>query len=803
MHLLAVTLYHHDPATGRLVLHALPVMLAVLCCLAVAYRYYSAFLAAKVAALDGSRVTPAVRLNDGQNYVPTNRWVLFGHHFAAISGAGPLIGPVLAIQYGYLPGLLWLVIGVCLAGAVQDMLVLAASVRSDGKSLAEIARRELGRPAAVIASAAILFIVVIALAGLGMVVVKALGGEEAKLPAGMQITVPDGRPVVTADRWQDDAGIVWEFPGNSAVRYGPADPVSNRPESFRVRFPLAPGKADFQEKVFDGEIDWDKFTEPRVVARNIHGRELKVRPDGRYGFETAAPLTVTLPAGCTQVIPGSSWGTFAIACTIPIALLVGLWMYRIRPGRIVEASIGGGVLTVAAVVVGNWIPGSPLEGYFSLTRDQTILSLCVYGFIAAVLPVWLLLGPRDYLSSFLKIGTVALLVVSVCVANPPLHHPPLNEVFANGGPTFLGQPDVPAPIFPFVFICVMCGAISGFHSLVSSGTTPKMVEDERQVRTIGYGAMLIEGLVGVTALIAAAALPPDLYYDINVAIDRAPAFQRQLDEVEARYGVNPDRLPPEARDRLHAAGVDGPQHLDLGEVEEQVGGESLRGRTGGAVTLAVGMSAVFSEAFRWVGVTGEWLLKYWYHFAIMFEALFILTTIDAGTRIARFLLQETAGRVYAPLGRPDWLPGAVAASALVTAGWGWLIWTGSVETIWPMFGIANQALAVLALALVTTWLVNAGRGRYAPVTVLPMLFVTTTTLTAAARLVWGPFAGMIERGGKLIAEGSAEAGRKLVLTGYLNGGLTVFVVACVCVLVLWAAARWVAVWRTGVNGRRD
>ncbi|MBX9584318.1 MAG: carbon starvation protein A [Gemmataceae bacterium] len=781
MHLLAVTLWHHDPATGRFVLHALPVMLAVLCCLAVAYRYYSAFLAAKVAALDGSRVTPAARLNDGQNYVPTNKWVLFGHHFAAISGAGPLIGPVLAIQYGYLPGLLWLVIGVCLAGAVQDMLVLAASVRSDGKSLAEIARRELGGPAAVIASAAILFIVVIALAGLGIVVVKALGGEEAKLPAGMQIAIPAGGRAEQAigEHAKDLSDYVALFPPGCRVRYTADQPEVVRSEAFRVRFPKA---------------RWDEVKfEDGGAPHPTDGLEFHTFARGGD--------RITLPAGSVQVIPGSSWGTFAIACTIPIALLVGLWMYRIRPGRIVEASVGGGLLTLGAVVAGNWIPGSPLEGYFSLSRDQTILALCVYGFIAAVLPVWLLLGPRDYLSSFLKIGTVALLVVSVCVANPPLHHPPLNEVFANGGPTFLGKPGVPAPIFPFVFICVMCGSISGFHSLVSSGTTPKMVESENHVRTIGYGAMLIEGLVGVTALVAAAALPPDLYYDINVPIEMTDKFQAELTEVEQKYGVNPARLPAEARDRLHAANVDGPQHLDLGKVEEQVGGESLRGRTGGAVTLAVGMSAVFAEAFRWVGVTGDWLLKYWYHFAIMFEALFILTTIDAGTRIARFLLQETAGRVYAPLGRPDWLPGAVLASALVTAGWGLLVYTGSIATVWPMFGIANQVLAVLALALVTTWLVNNGRGRYAPVTVVPMLFVMTTTLTAAYRLVNGLFAGMIEDGRVLIEKGSAEAGRKLALTGYLSAGLTVFVVSCVCVLVLWAAARWVVVWRTGAGER--
>jgi carbon starvation protein len=758
MSLLAVSLYHTDPNTGRVMLHAMPVMILVLCCLAIAYRYYSAFLAAKVAALDDSRVTPAHRFNDGQNYHPTNKWVLFGHHFAAISGAGPLIGPVLAIQYGYMPGLLWLVVGVCLAGAVQDMLVLAASVRRDGKSLAEIARAELGRPAMIIASIAILFIVIIALAGLGFVVVKALGGEEVKLPKGMQITVPAGSSVRnnSADEQGQTDVKYWGFPANSTIRYSKDQPTSVRPESFKIKVPAGEKvESNPPEKLLFG---MGGFQDERGETWFARGR-------------AQTDITFTLPAGCTQIVPGSSWGVFTIACTIPIALLVGLWIYRIRKDRIVEASIIGCVLTLAAVVAGNWIPGSPLERFFSLTREQTIWALCIYGFVAAVLPVWLLLGPRDYLSSFMKIGTVILLVVSVIVANPTLRAPPINEVFVNGGPTF------PGSLFPFVFICVMCGAISGFHALVSSGTTPKMIDKESQVRHIGYGAMLIEGLVGVVALIAAASLPSDLYYAMNVSIDAAPRFQTQLNDVEAKYGVKP---PAEAKDPLHRANVDSPQHVDLGQVEEKVGGEALRGRTGGAVTLAVGMSLIFESAFHWIGVTGDWLLKYWYHFAIMFEALFILTTLDAGTRIARFLLQESAGRVYKPLARQDWLPGALISSALVTFAYGWLIYTGSIDTIWPMFGIANQLLAVLALALVTTWLVNHGRGRYAFVTIVPMLFVTSTTLTAASTMVTVRFPAMIREG--------------KTLAGSLNMGLTIFVVTCVCVLVLWAVARWLAVW---------
>jgi len=730
------TLYHVE--AGRTVYHAMPVMLGAILVLALAYRYYSAFLAARVACLDDSRITPAVRLEDGQNYHPTNRWVLFGHHFAAISGAGPLIGPVLAIQYGYLPGLLWLLIGVCLAGAVQDMLVLTVSVRSDGKSLGEIARRELGRPASVVASLAILFIVVIALAGLGMVVVKALGGEQAKLPAGMTVAVPQyGLRTTTAT----DAGTLTHLPPKCVVRYALGEADILRPEGFTVRSPQPP--------------------------------EVVVIGDG-----TGAEL-VHLPAGSVQVIPGSSWGTFTIAMTVPIAMLVGLWMHKVRPGRVLEASLGGGALVLAAVVAGNWVPGSVLEPLFALSREQTVIALAAYGFVAAVLPVWLLLGPRDYLSSFLKIGTIAFLILGVCVANPPLQAPEFNETFVNGGPTFKGN------IFPFVFICVMCGSVSGFHALVSSGTTPKMVGRESHVRMIGYGAMLVECLVAVTALVAAACLPPSLYYDINVPIEEAQQYAAQVRAIDAAYGVPTPSI--EAGDPLHAVGR-GP-HADLGTIEEKVGGESLRGRTGGAVTLAVGMSVVLEQAFEQVGVRGNALLKYWYHFAIMFEALFILTTIDAGTRIGRFLLQETVGRAYAPFARPDWLPGSLLASAAVTGSWGALIYTGNIGTIWSMFGVANQLLAVLALALVTTWLVNTGKARYAALTLLPMLWVCTTTLTAGTQLLLVRFPDEVARGN--------------VVGGRLSLGLTAFVMLSTMSVVAWAAARWVGVVFGFVPVRRD
>jgi carbon starvation protein len=702
--------FFYETQNGRTVLHAMPLLLAALCILAIAYRYYSAFLAAKVMALDDRRLTPAHRFNDGQNYHPTNKWVLFGHHFAAISGAGPLIGPVLAIQYGYMPGLLWLVVGVCLAGAVQDMLVLAASVRRGGKSLAEIARTELGRWANVVVSAAILFIVVIALAGLGFVVVKALGGEEVPLAAGVRIMLPPGQTLEHDTGRSTESHHLYRFPGGCTLRYSENYPPSPRPEMFVVQVPVA------------------------------------TPLDAGGGM-------VELPKGAVQLIPGSSWGVFTIACTIPIALFVGYYMYRLRKGKVLEASLIGAALVLFCTVAGNWVAHSPLGAFFSLTKAQTVWALTIYGFIAAVLPVWMLLAPRDYLSSFLKIGTIALLVVGVIAANPVLPCPPINPVFQQGGPTF------PGAIFPFVFICIMCGSISGFHALVASGTTPKMVDKESQVRPIGYGAMLMEGLVGIVALIAAASLEPRLYYDINVAVDKTEVWQGKLDQMYQQMG-----------------NVDALEHLNLAQVEERVGGESLRGRTGGAVTLAVGMSQILTTPLDRLGIPFEGIMKYWYHFAIMFEALFILTTIDAGTRIARFLLQEVLAWAHPKFGKTDWLPGSLLATALVTAGWGVLVYTGQIDTIWPMFGIANQLLAVVALMLVTTLLINSGRGRYAPVTVLPMLFVIATTMTAGVQMVTISFPNFIRAGA--------------VVKGVLGIALTLFVMSCVAVLLLLAVSRW-------------
>jgi len=690
--------------------HAMPVMLGVLAILAVAYRYYSAFLAARVAALDDSRITPAHEFHDGQNFLPTNRWVLFGHHFAAISGAGPLIGPVLAIQFGYLPGLVWLVVGVCLAGAVQDMMVLATSVRRGGKSLAGLARTEIGPVAGAATTLAILYVIIIALAGLGIVVVKALGGEEVPMKAGTRLVYPDSAPYRPSESLSLSGTRVISVPPGTTYHFGEGpDQSMVFHEPFRLSAPgaAAPGEA----------------------------------PGGG----------LILPSGAKRLVPGSSWGTFTIACTVPIALVVGWYMYRFRKGKVVEASVLGALMVLGVTVLGASIPGSWVEPYFSWSKETTTYAIAGYGFVASILPVWLLLCPRDYLSSFLKIGTIGLLVVGVCVANPTLEAPMVNHQFASGGgPYFDG------PIFPYVFICIMCGAVSGFHALVASGTTPKMVDREGDVRMIGYGAMLMEGLVGIVALIAAAALPNSMYYDINIDLARRPQFQQAL----------------KALDVDHDGG-------ELVRIEEEVQ-ESLHGRTGGAVTLAVGMARIFSEAMP--GLRG--LMKYWYHFAIMFEALFILTTIDTGTRIGRFLVQEVLGKLWAPLGDLDRLGPSVLATALVVSGWGYFILTGSVETIWPMFGVANQLLAVVALAVATTAIVNAGRARYAAVTVLPMIFVAATTTTAGYLEITGKFARM--------TRDPATA-----LKGWLNIGLTAALLGLVAIILAAAVAKWSAALQSG------
>ena len=687
-------------------MHAAPLLLCVLAIMAIAYRFYSVFLATQVACNDPLRPTPAVRLNDGQNYHPTNRWILFGHHFAAISGAGPLIGPVLAIQFGYMPGLIWLVIGVCLAGAVQDFLVLSASVRFEGKSLAQMARQLLGPRVGFLASAAILFIVIIALSGLGIVVVKALGGETIAMIPGARITYPG-----ELEQHSTASGTRLQVPPGSTIEYTRGS--FKRSETFTMQVPA--------------------------------GADLN-----------ATQGSFVVPAKSFELIRGSSWGTFTIFCTIPIALFVGWYMYRFRKGRIGEASLIGSIGVLGATVAGNWVPGSILEPYFSLSRQGIILAICIYGFIASVLPVWLLLCPRDYLSSILKIGTILILLLGLIVANPVMQAPAVNEFYANGGgPYFSGA------IFPFVFICIMCGAISGFHSLVSSGTTPKMIQSESDLRMIGYGAMLMEGLVAVCALFAAAAMPTGDYWAINIDLSKI-------------------HLHAETLTKMHAD-VD---HLQ--ELERQVGGETLRGRTGGAVTLAVGMAKIMTDAMRKISSTIDIdsVIKYWFHFAIMFEALFILTTIDTGTRIARFLLQEVLGSVFPKFAKMDWWPGVIISTGLVTLAWGSLIWSSSIDTIWPMFGIANQLLAGIALCIVSTWLFQCGRGRYVFVTAIPLLFIVSTTFTAAAQMVSSKFWPTFRQGWK-------DGNLQQELQGGLCCAAIIFLIFCFVVILASSIAKCV------------
>jgi carbon starvation protein len=590
-------------------MRALYIIVPILGILVIAYRYYSAFIAAKILVLDDSRPTPAHTRYDGHNFYPTTRWVLFGHHFAAITGAGPLVGPVLAAQFGYAPGFLWLVAGVVLAGTVHDLIILWASTRRGGRSLAEIAHEEIGAVAGVTTGIAVIFIIIIALAGLGLVVVNALSE--------------------------------------------------------------------------------------------------------------------------------SAWGTFTIGATIPLAMFMGLYMYRFRTGHIREATIIGVIGLLCAVAFGKPIAASSLGWMFTLTQKQLVIAMGVYGFFASVLPVWLLLAPRDYLSAFMKIGTIALLVVGVIIVNPELQMPAFTKFTAGGGPI------IPGPLFPFVFITIACGAISGFHGLIGSGTTPKMVDKESDIRPIGYGAMLIEGLVGVVALIAATSLHPGDYFAINVP---AKTF--------ATLGIPIVNLP----------GL------------EQAVGEVVTGRTGGAVSLAVGMAQIFS------GLPGmKGLMDYWYHFAIMFEALFILTTIDAGTRVARFLVQEFFGRFYKPFARQDWMPGTVVSTAVVVFAWGYFIWTGSIGTIWPMFGISNQLLAVVALLIGTTIIINLGRAKYVWVTVIPLTFLSTTTLTAGFLSVRDNFWPL--------AMGSDPARR---VQGYVDSVLTVVMMTCVVVILVASVRRWLA-----------
>ncbi len=591
-------------------MNSFPIMVGALCVLALGNHINTPIIAAKALTLGAARPMPSHLFKDGHNFVPMNKWVLFGHHFAAIAGAGPLVGPTLAMQFGYAPGLLWLLAGAVLAGCVHDFVILVASVRHNGRSLPEIARAEIGPVAGFTAGVAVLFIIVVALAGLGLVVVNALAE--------------------------------------------------------------------------------------------------------------------------------SSWGTFTIAMTIPIAIVMGLYMFKLRPGAIKGPSAVGVVVLMAAVVGGQWVASSPIGGWFLFDHNQLTVLLCVYGFAASVLPVWLLLAPRDYLSSYMKVGTVFLLIAGVLIVRPELRFPALTEWIHGGGPI------IPGKLFPFVFITIACGAISGFHALVSSGTTPKMLDKETDARMIGYGAMAMECLVGVVALIAAASLHPGDYYAINVP-----------PEVYATLGLEP---------------------VNLAELSREVG-ENVAGRTGGAVSLAVGMAQIFSAI---PGLTG--LMGVWYHFAIMFEALFILTTIDAGTRVGRFLLQEFLGNFHKPFADTSWLPGNIATTSVIVVSWGYFIYTGSIRTIWPMFGTANQLLACVALAVATTFLVNMGRARFAPLTALPMLFVATTTLSAGYLNIVDNFLPLARTPGN-------------AFRGNLQAALTAVMMVAVVVILIDAARRCVATLR--------
>ncbi|HMA40867.1 MAG TPA: carbon starvation CstA family protein [Gemmatimonadales bacterium] len=615
------------------------VVVAAVCTYVVAYRFYARFIATRVFGLDARRATPAERLSNGRDFVPTNKWVLFGHHFAAIAGAGPLVGPVLAAQFGFLPGTLWLVIGVVLGGAVQDFTILCCSVRRNGKSLGQMARDEINPLAGSTAMLAVLFIMIILLAVLALIVVNAL--------------------------------------------------------------------------------------------------------------------------------KASPWGLFTIACTIPIALLMGWWMKSWRPGRIGEASLVGAALLIAALVGGGWVASHPIGAAFTHSGIALTWMMMVYGFAASVLPVWMLLAPRDYLSTFLKIATILILAVAIMVILPPLRMPALTAFATLGeGPVFAGK------FFPFVFITIACGAISGFHALVSSGTTPKMLARETDAPLIGYGGMLMESFVGVMAMIAACTLDPGVYFAMNTT----PAALAGAADVlqQAGFVVTPGQMQALAA---------------------QVGEQTLIARTGGAPSLAVGIAHIFSGVSSALG--GRAATALWYHFAIMFEALFILTTIDAGTRVGRFMLQEIVGHVWPRFGETSWYPSIVASSAVVVAGWGYFLYQGVVDplgginSLWPLFGIANQLLAAVALCVGTTILIKMGRARYAWVTLAPLAWIVLITMTAGWQKVFSadPKLGFLSHAASLAGSTDPRSPR-LIFNDHLNTFVALLFMAVVALLIVVSIREW-------------
>jgi carbon starvation protein len=627
-------------------------VLAAGCSYLVAYRLYSAFIAAKLLALDNTRATPAERRDDGRDFVPTNRWVLFGHHFAAIAGPGPLVGPTLAAQFGYLPGTLWLIAGAAFAGCVQDFVILFCSIRRDGKTLGEMARDEVSKRGGFIAQLAVLTIMIILLAVVALVVVNAL--------------------------------------------------------------------------------------------------------------------------------KSSPWATFTLAMTIPIALLLGVYLRYFRPGRVLEASLIGVALVLFVVVAGQWVADSPyLAKVFTLGGVTLAFSVIAYGFAASALPVWLLLAPRDYLSAFIKAGAIFSLAAGILLVRPQVLMPPLTRFVDGSGPVFAGK------IFPFCFITIACGAISGFHSLISSGTTPKMIQREGHARFIGYGAMLLESFVGVMAMVAACAMTPGVYFAIN-----SPA---------SIVGATPDA----AAATISSWGypLTGGTMTSLAHA---VGEQTLLNRAGGAPSLAVGMAQIFSST-----IGGERLLSIWYHFAIMFEALFILTVLDAGTRVGRFMIQELGGRVWKPMGRMNWMPGILLSSAIIVGAWGYFLYQGVVDplgginSLWPLFGISNQLLAAVALVVATTILLKMGRLKWIWVTLLPMAWLVIITMTASYQKIFSANAriGFLAQANSMAAQlaaGKIAAAKiadtqRVIFNLRLDAVVTAVLAVMILVLLVEALVEWYAI----------